>query len=515
MTDISTPEALAAFNRIAVIGAGTMGRGIAYHFALQGFDTLLINRGETGLAAARETIARDLEKKVGQGRLAAQQAAAVLQRIAFTTRLADAADAGLIIESVAEDAAIKTALLAELSRLAAADAVIATNTSSLSLNKLAAAVEHPARFIGLHFFNPAQLMKLVEIIPSFFTADSVIARCQRLLAQSGKATVRCQATPGFIVNRMARPFYLESFRLLEENVASARQIDRALKATGLFRMGPLELTDLIGQDINFQVSTQIWQSLQFDARYTPVYLQGALVDAGLLGRKNGRSYFAASGDPAETAAGAEDAPDSLILFGHDPLARQLAEAVQARWPAVRLERRGDDAELGSHLLVNQAFIIKASDGRTAAQLAAAAGRDVFVVDVSLDYAAADYLVAAHSPAPAPAHLALFGAALRALAPVFDWVKDSPGLIVARVLCSLINESVVMVEGGVCAKADIQLAATSGVNYASSPYDWLDALGEARARTILGHLASQLHPYRYRPHYALQRNPPLAEPAAAA
>ena len=285
-------ESNAAIQSAAIIGAGTMGRGITYLFAQKGIRTVLYNRNGNTLSQARDYIELDLNKKVEQGKIALQDKGAVLANLVFTSVFETIADSELVIETIAEQEQTKLEVLATIAAAVKPDTLIATNTSSLSLNKLATAVTHSERFIGLHFFNPAPLMKLIEIIPAYCTAHATTERCRQLVAALGKRDVVCQATPGFIVNRMARPYYLEGFRLLEEHVARAPQIDRALKAGGHFRMGPLELTDFIGQDINYQVSRQIWQDMQYDARYTPGHLQRSLVDAGLLGKKNGRSYFA-------------------------------------------------------------------------------------------------------------------------------------------------------------------------------------------------------------------------------
>lgn len=290
-------ESNAAIQSAAIIGAGTMGRGIAYLFAQKSIRTVLYNRNGNTLNQARDAIVQDLNKKVEQGKLALRDKDAVLANLTFSAEFGAIVDSDLVIETIAEHEQAKLEVLAAIAATVKPDTLIATNTSSLSLNKLATAVTHSERFIGLHFFNPAPLMKLIEIIPAYFTAQVTTERCRQLVAALGKRDVVCQATPGFIVNRMARPYYLEGFRLLEEHVARAPQIDRALKAGGHFRMGPLELTDFIGQDINYQVSRQIWQDMQYDPRYTPGHLQRSLVDAGLLGKKNGRSYFSTEESP--------------------------------------------------------------------------------------------------------------------------------------------------------------------------------------------------------------------------
>ncbi|ANM79336.1 MULTISPECIES: 3-hydroxyacyl-CoA dehydrogenase NAD-binding domain-containing protein [Serratia] len=495
-------ESNAAIQSAAIIGAGTMGRGIAYLFAQKGIPTMLYNRNGNTLNQAREYIAQDLNKKVEQGKIALRDKDAVLANLMFTSVFEAIADSELVIETIAEQEQTKLEVLAAIAAVVKPDTLIATNTSSLSLNKLATAVTHSERFIGLHFFNPAPLMKLIEIIPAYFTAHATTERCRQLVAALGKRDVVCQATPGFIVNRMARPYYLEGFRLLEEHVARAAQIDRALKAGGRFRMGPLELTDFIGQDINYQVSRQIWQDMQYDPRYTPGHLQRSLVDAGLLGKKNGRSYFAAEETaPPVTAANNADV-ETLRVYGEHPFFTLLQQRAALQWPQLRVEQRPALPGLGAAVQINDAFTVSITDGRTASQLAEQTAADAFVVDLALNYADTTYLVAAHSRHASAANKALFLRLLHTAIPQVEFIKDSPALIVARVLSSLINESVIMVESGVCSREDIDVAAVAGVNYAGGIFDWLGKLGEKNVRTTLSNLAQLLHAARYAPHYTL-------------
>ncbi|CAI0949607.1 3-hydroxyacyl-CoA dehydrogenase NAD-binding domain-containing protein [Serratia entomophila] len=490
----------------AVIGAGTMGRGIAYLLAQSGIRTVLYNRNGNNLNQAREYILQDLDKRVAQGKISPQKKGEVLANLIFSAEFDAIADSDLVIESIAEQEQTKLEILAAISAGVKAETIIATNTSSLSLNKLATAVAHGERFIGLHFFNPAPLMKLIEIIPAYFTSQSAIQRCQRLVEDIGKQFVVCKATPGFIVNRMARPFYLEGFRLLEENVAQAAQIDSALKAGGRFRMGPLELTDFIGQDINYQVSRQIWQDMQYDPRYTPGHLQRSLVDAGLLGKKNGRSFFTAATAAHTPPAVVEAFPDVLRFHGSHPLFALLQHSAQAVRPALRWEHQPEQPGLGAFIQVDEAFIIKVTDGRTANQLADHSALDVFVVDAALDYADTPYLVAAHNQHARQANKSLFLNLLHSLIPQVEFIKDSPALIVARVIGSLINESVIMVESGVCRREDIDIAAVAGVNYANGIFDWLALLGQKNVKTLLDNMAQLLHSARYYPHYSLLNVP---------
>ncbi|WP_448665610.1 3-hydroxyacyl-CoA dehydrogenase NAD-binding domain-containing protein [Serratia plymuthica] len=491
-----------AIRSAAVIGAGTMGRGIAYLLALNGIRTVLYNRNGNNLNQARDYIVSDLDRKIDNGKITLQKKGQILANIIFSAVFDAITDSDLVIETIAEDEQTKHEILAAIAATVKPEAIIATNTSSLSLNKLAAGVENNPRFIGLHFFNPAPLMKLIEIIPSYFTSHATSLRCQKLVIALGKQFVVCKATPGFIVNRMARPFYLEGFRLLEENVALAPQIDRALKAGGHFRMGPLELTDFIGQDINYQVSKQIWQDMQFDPRYTPGHLQRSLVDAGLLGRKNGRSFFASQPATPPTPTTESDTPTSLHFYGEHALFDHLQQRALDTWPALSVQRLPERPELGRFILVNNALAIKITDGRTANLLAGLTALDTFVIDAALNYADTAYLVAAHNQHATETNKALFLTLLQTVIAQVEFIKDSPALIVARVLSSLINESVIMVESGVCSRADIDIAAVAGVNYADGIFAWLAQLGQKNVKSTLDNMAQLLHSARYYPHYSL-------------
>lgn len=274
-------------------------------------------------------------------------------------------------------------------------------------------------------------------------------------------------------------------------------------------MGPLELTDFIGQDINYQVSRQIWQDMQYDPRYTPGHLQRSLVDAGLLGKKNGCSYFSAEESPPPLAAAVDAEVGALRIYGEHPLFTLLQQRAALQWPRLRVEQRPTLAGLGAAIQVNAAFTVSVTDGRTANQLAEQTAADAFVVDVALNYGDTAYLVAAHSRHASAANKALFLRLLHTAIPQVEFIKDSPALIVARVLSSLINESVIMVESGVCSREDIDVAAVAGVNYAVAGvnyadgiFGWLTRLGEENVRTTLSNLAQLLHAARYAPHYTL-------------
>lgn len=276
---------------IAVIGAGAMGSGIAQVAAAHGHRVVVVDTQSAALENARKNLEKALNRLAEKGSISPENAAEILQRIRFTTEKSACAGCGLAIEAIIENLSAKQAVFRELETLAGEDCILASNTSSLSITAIAAACRKPERVLGAHFFNPAPLMPLVEIIPGIATANSVVETSRRLVDAWGKTTVLAKDTPGFIVNRVARPFYGEAIRIFEEGIADAATIDWAMKEIGGFRMGPFELMDLIGNDVNYAVTAAVWEAFFYDPRYKPSFTQKRLVEAGRLGRKSGKGYY--------------------------------------------------------------------------------------------------------------------------------------------------------------------------------------------------------------------------------
>jgi 3-hydroxybutyryl-CoA dehydrogenase len=291
--------------KIGVIGAGAMGAGIAQVAAQNGHDVILYDTKYAALERARHGYEKIFARLVEKGKWSEEKAKEVTCRIHFENHLDKFEDCGLVIEAIVENLDIKKSVFGALEDVVSEDCVMASNTSSLSIAAISSAAKNPSRVMGVHFFNPAPLMPLVEIIPSLTTSNKKAEEIRALIDSWGKVTVLAKDTPGFIVNRVARPFYSEAIKLYEEGVANIPTIDWALKTIGGFRMGPFELTDLIGHDVNYVVTETVWSQFFYDPRFKPSITQKRLLEAGLYGRKSKRGFYDYS-EGANNPAATED-----------------------------------------------------------------------------------------------------------------------------------------------------------------------------------------------------------------
>jgi len=310
---------------IGIVGSGAMGSGIAQVAATAGHRVVIYDNNTMALDKAKANLANTLNKLQEKGKMT--NAAEVLQRFSFASDIQAFSHCGLIIEAIVENLDVKKAVFASLEKTVSATCVLASNTSSLSITSIAAACSKPERVVGIHFFNPPPLMALVEVIPAVQTGNNIVENCKALMQQWGKLPVVAKDTPGFIVNRVARPFYSEAIRICEEGIADMATIDWAMTELGGFKMGPFTLMDYIGHDVNYVVTETVFQSFFYDPRYKPSFSQKRLLEAGWLGRKSGRGFY------NYTEGAAMPAPNKDIALGNKIVERIVCmlinEAVEA------------------------------------------------------------------------------------------------------------------------------------------------------------------------------------------
>ena len=315
-------------NKVGIVGAGAMGSGIAQIASQAGHQVVVYDLNQTALDTSSKTLAKVMNRLIEKGTVNESEASDIQGRITRTTDMSQFKGCGLVIEAVVEDLNIKHTVFAQIEEVVSADAIIASNTSSLSITTIAAGCQHPERVVGLHFFNPAPLMPLVEIIPALQTRDDLDAELVDLMTQWEKAPVIAKDTPGFIVNRVARPYYAEAMRILDEGIADVSTIDEAMKSLG-FRMGPFELTDLIGHDVNYAVTESVFKAFYYDPRFKPSITQLKLVEAGWLGRKTGRGFYKYAEDGSKTSFMLELTNDDHKSISERIIAMLINEAADA------------------------------------------------------------------------------------------------------------------------------------------------------------------------------------------
>jgi 3-hydroxybutyryl-CoA dehydrogenase len=496
---------------VLVVGAGIMGAGIAQVAAQAGHRVFLFDQREGAATQAKTKLALTFDGLVAKGKLTADAAQATLARIEAVASLHAAASAQLVVEAIVEQLAAKRSLFQQLEGVLTEHTILATNTSSISVTAIANGLKRPAQLVGMHFFNPAPVMKLVEVVSGLQTSPAVAQAVFELSQAWGKVAVHAKSTPGFIVNRIARPYYAESLALLQEQACTPQVLDACLRAAG-FRMGPCELMDLIGHDTNLAVTTSVFEANFFDKRFVPSLLQREMVDGGLLGRKSGQGFYRHPEGTAALPVAVHTAPATaaeVTVHGSGAIAEFLAAATtraladQGWGPA----RQADSAWTG--IAIDQARLVL-TDGRSASQWAAALGvQQVAVFDRPLVLPAAPGTALAFAvhddawAAQAAAWLAALGFAPLAVA-------DTPGLLVARTVAMLINEAADAVQQGVCTTAGADAAMKLGLNYPRGPFEWLAAWSASEVISLLQSLDDCYRGERYRASPWLRRHAATAK-----
>jgi 3-hydroxybutyryl-CoA dehydrogenase len=332
---------------VGIIGAGTMGIGIAQVAATNGCKVWVYDANPKQVETATVGLEKTLTRLVDKQKISAEKMVEILANISIATELKDFKDCGLIIEAIIENKDIKIKVFTELETYVSEDCIISSNTSSISITSLGAELKKPKRFIGIHFFNPAPLMPLVEIIPSLLTEKSLAEKMYNLMKEWGKMPVIAKDIPGFIVNRIARPYYGEGLRMVEENIATHQQVDEAMRTLGNFKMGPFELMDLIGVDVNFAVTTTVYKDYFYDPKYKPSLLQQRMSEAKLHGRKTEKGFYNYAEGAENPAAQKDDALYQQIFLRI--ISMLINEAVEAKRLGVASD---EDIELAMQKGVN-------------------------------------------------------------------------------------------------------------------------------------------------------------------
>ncbi len=413
-----------------MIGAGTMGAGIAQVAAAAGHPVLLF---DVRADAVKKAI-NGIQKLAAKGKLSAEQAS----RISAAASIEEIAPAQLLIEAVIEDLQIKRDLFGKLQGIVANDCILATNTSSISITAIGAALQRPGRLAGMHFFNPAPIMELVEVVSGLATDRDCAETIFATAAAWGKTPVHVKSSPGFIVNRVARPFYLEALRMLQERIASAATIDAVMRECGGFRMGPFELMDLIGNDVNFAVTKSVFEAFFYELRFRPSLLQKEIVDAGWFGRKTGRGWY------------------------------EYGENAQPQMPETEPVVHGSQVGSG----VREALATKGEyeDILVTVKHEQAHPKGV-TVDLALDYMTAKRVAVAKGDQCSAETYSRAVALLQAAGFAVTRIPNVRGMIVYRTIAGLANEARLTVNEGVCSEEDLNIAMRKGVNYPRGPLEW--------------------------------------------
>ena len=490
---------------VAVIGGGAMGSGIAQIAAAAGHPVKVFDAKPGTAAKAIDDILRAFRKLAEKGRMSASAAESAGRRLSEASGLGDLADAALVVEAIVENLDVKRALFRDLEGIVGADCILATNTSSISITAIGAALRLPQRLLGMHFFNPAPLMALVEVVSGLATDVRVAETIHATALAWGKSPVYTRSTPGFIVNRVARPYYAESLRLLAEQAADPATIDAVMREAGGFRMGPFELMDLIGHDVNFAVTRSVFDAYFNDPRFTPSLIQQELVNAGFLGRKAGRGFYAhGEGASAPTPQSETHVPRAGLVQVSS--AGPAAAAIAARLDAAGIPvNKAREAHQDGRMLEIDGAAVYLTDGRSATQCAHEHGhRNTVVVDLALDYAKATRVALARADQCSEDAYAVTVGTFRAAGFEVSRLDDVPGLAVMRTVAMLANEAADAVNQGVCDAQAADVAMQKGVNYPRGPLAWADAIGLEHVLTVLDNLAAVYGEDRYRASHLIRR-----------
>lgn len=490
---------------VGVVGAGAMGAGIAEVAARAGQQVFLYDIDPDACRAALSACARRLEERVGRGKLEQADADSILANIRPVSDLAEFSPCALVIEAIVERLDLKQDLFRRLEDIVSPQSVLTSNTSSISITAIAGALSKPGRFAGLHFFNPAPVMKLVEVIAGLQTRDDTVQSLLTIGEHWGKIPAKAKSVPGFIVNRVARPYYAEGFLALEQGAGTPSQIDAVLTECAGFRMGPLALTDLIGHDVNVAVGQSVFDAYDGGVRFKPSLIQKELVAAGRLGRKTNHGVYT-YGDDRDRETPYDDSPEegapaAVLSFPENAIAAGAWFKAEAE--AVNAAQSSNEALASDQFLINDA-VICANDGRSALMRSVEARRPVIVLDWIADLDATRVIAFAPAPNVDPQTLNAFRCFLAAIGVKAITLNDRPGLIALRTISMLINAACDAARDRVASEGDIDRAMRYGVNYPRGPFAWMRLLGPQFVARVLNNIFAETNDPVYAPSERLMR-----------
>ncbi|ENX35164.1 hypothetical protein F889_00831 [Acinetobacter colistiniresistens] len=458
-----------SYAKIAVIGSGTMGIGIAQLAMVNGHSTVVYDLDREKTKQAVEGLRQTFAKLVEKGKITDEQAQQAVSRLTIADQIEALTNVDLVIEAVVEKLEVKQALFQQLAAICSEHTIFASNTSSISVTAIAAGIPHPERMVGLHFFNPAPVMKLVEIVQGLKTPIDLCQSLKSLMLAWHKIPVLTKSTPGFIVNRIARPFYAEAFRALQEQVTTYDQLDYALKQCGGFAMGPCELTDLIGQDVNFSVTQSVYEAFFYEPRYRPSLIQKELVDAGTWGRKSKQGFYR------------YDEKNQYLTFQPQAIVTQSFQVdvqVKGRWSQLPglLKRLAlhNGTQNQENIIQIDDIDLRLSQGESANLQYLS--RKTVLMDWHHNFTQAQAVVLSHNLLCQADDLAKIEAFFSQYQINVVWISDHPALLTLRTIVLLINEACEASLHGIATMEDIDNAMRYGVNYPKGPYQWMMQLG---------------------------------------
>jgi 3-hydroxybutyryl-CoA dehydrogenase len=504
---------------LGVAGAGTMGAGIAQVACLGGFETFLHDPFPEALERGIERVREGLSKGAERGRWSRDDAEAAAGRLHPAPTLDDLSACGLAIEAAPEQVELKRDLFARLSAVCSPDAILATNTSSLPVTALAAAAERPERVVGMHFFNPAALMELLEVVAGSESSPEAVSAARAVGERMGKKVIVARDGPGFLANRCGRPFGMEALRLLGEGIADHAAIDRIVRMGGGFRMGPFELMDLVGIDVGFEVSKSFYEQSFHEPRWRPSPIQARMVQAGRFGRKAGRGYYdysqGNSHRPEDPPPPAPGGGGKVAVEGDGRLAEELRQLAQDA--GFDVSRATESNGSAPDLLVD-ASVGRSTDDALAQETATATC--VLCVDGSLaeldagggaagfhvlpplsDSSLVELTRSAYTSDAVAGEVESF---FYSLGMHTEWVADAPGLVLGRIVCQLVNEACFALSEGVGSAADVDVAMRLGYNYPRGPLEWADLIELDHVLATIDALYEERREERYRAAPLLRR-----------